>query len=263
MATFDLRISFTGLCFWLVENGKLWVLMPETHDHGPSEERHVAKLMYDRAYERAHQSDLSRDIACKDLARRDLAFVGPAPLSLRLPSEILPLDAHHGKVAVSLLGSAPDARLRTRIRLASGCICWYDPGIVWEVSPGSGEHRRLTYRVEWVIRNIEGEPLPAFDLSGFDGGTTQTVGPLYPIGDTIHLDIMHVPVAQLPRARVQTSGATGHHAQLYKSLTSAGGAPVQLAPVDGQLFNTECEPGTILALGAEPIECMHGGGDLP
>ena len=277
MNTFDLRVTFTGLCFFLNDNGKaMWVLMPATPHHPSGQEKrrnehHVAKLMYDRAYATEGSTDFARDVVCVSLDRKELVLGGSAALSLHLPGEVAVLDLGHGPVDDALINSKnpPEAKLNARVKLEAGCICNYEPGIIWEVTiegiTGSTKQQRLTYRAEWVIRNINASSI-TLRLTDLDSGAYTDVGPLYPIGETVRLDIMHLPLSKFPANEVDITNAHGEHVKHYQALAKGAGPGVKVTPHSGQLFQTQCPPethGAVRIRGAEPIECMFGGGFLP
>jgi len=296
--SFDVRITLTGLCFFLTrDNSELWILMPATppgimnghdHDHGggprpraSAANTHVARLMYDRGYENAGPGrKLIRDIACVNLDRRELILgsanwwngAAPTPLSRELTDEIIDLDREHDKVDVRVLEAAPPLdKLSARLKLEAGCLCDYAPGITWKVGT-SAKTTRLTYRAEWVIRDIPGTSLPELMLTSLDGSPNDRVPALYPIGDTIRLDIVHLPPKQLPNNRVNAANADGRHLHYYELLSQNYQArKIPVKGEDGTLFTTGCEPEPLpeaaftLAgtFGAIPLECMFGGGTLP
>lgn len=299
--SFDLRITLTGLCFFLTETEKreLWILMPASpansgngrdhdhHDHAHGEEQsvsagavdqHFAKLMYDRGYENPDPDRrLKRDVACVSLDHRELILgsadwwhtAPPTPLNLMLTDEIINLDREHDKVDRQVLGVPPlDPpildKLNARLKLEAGCLCDYAPGIVWEIGYAK-RLGRLTYKAEWVIRNIPGNELNKLELTALDQTRPPLLPTLYPIGDTIRLDILHLPSAKLPPNTV-TGAADGRHIHYYEVLSQDYQNRQIPWRADGfELYKVDCPPPAkpLSMLGAIPLECMFGGGVLP
>lgn len=228
--SFDLRIQFSGLMVWVPEgHTSMHVLLPATGSHvhaqprggvhgheacaGPEHDsgvcRHFARLVYDAAYERPGQTQLSREYVMVDLADRVLDLTGvssPEGIDVTLPDEIPSLDTMAMPVERVLVDEMPDARLAARVSMRSGSLTSYELGAPFNfVSPDVPQ--RITAGTEWTIRGIDsrtstpagGVPyLPGQAILGPGKALATRLPDLYPIRQTIEMTVFHVVPGELP-----------------------------------------------------------------
>ena len=194
-----LRITFSGLCLFVPEpagrgnargaTGRMHVLMPGMFGHEHTMDRHVPILSYDAGYLVQGGPTLGVSALAK-LAGLTLAFEERQDASLALCGHIVdlkeitkrPVDADH-------LGADTKKKLVSRVTLGAGRITRVAPGACWEWRPG--EFRPIANKVEWEIRDIEGDRLEMMGVPLGGGGAPKSLGVLYPVNGRINLDVLH------------------------------------------------------------------------
>ena len=247
--SFDLRISFTGVCLFTPDvapaspaQHRMHVLLPA---FGTGDHHHHARLVYDVAY-LTGAPGLARRLDCVPLEGGYLEILSPGALNAAFPREVVSLDPIMSpeRLPRSYVSDAPGPLVSSRVTLASGAVSNYEVGAHFEV--GEVSARRMTWQLEWTVRGIESDRL-ALDLRPF---TTQEDEPsppvppreLFPIGDTIRLFVYNVTCQDLPPLRLMDDfpvGAEVEHFKAYYQLYGASASGKSLPKIFGTEFTPE------------------------
>ena len=235
--SFDLRITFIGLCLFVPESsdGPMHVLLPATDGHNGHDDGelqpHSARLVYDTAHTAQGQTAFRRELACPSLEgfALDLRGLSRGSIGTELPDEFVDMGAipGGGKVGPTLVGSEPGTSVTSRITLDAGHLTAYELGILWRFRNAAPQP--MTWRAEWTIRGIEGDRLEARKLESLHGNDPESLPELFPIGETIHLSVYHVLPRDLPGAReapIAGLPTADHFRGYYRLFPSAGEHPV-------------------------------------
>ncbi|HYH82186.1 MAG TPA: hypothetical protein VEX86_20425 [Longimicrobium sp.] len=202
--TFELRVTIVGLCFFVPDpvTRRMHVLMPNTtgHAHG-GVSRHVARLLYDAAHERAGSAELAGAAVTVPLENGslDLARLG-RPLDLALPGTVVDVSpiVRDGVSRETLSGDAA-GRLRARLSFDAGRMSAPSPALRWDLGPY--RRQRMANAVEWTIPGIRGDEIELPTL-GLDGRPGPAIRALHPVNGMVDLVILHVvPEEVLPFGR--------------------------------------------------------------
>ena len=269
MATFELQITFYGLCLFVPDDGRktMHVLLPATGTHGTHHvEEHLLLLAYDRAYEdRSGSEPLSGQPRSFDMSGSVPRWTNRSTgrLDLALPAEVANVSSVWGKpVRKGLLtGPRPAPGLASRMSMSTGAQGGHLRGARWVFG---GETRELTHALNWAIPGVGEEGL-AWDPNSWEKG--KDVPPsLFPRGGRIQLYVFHIPdeekPTRLPPAPLPggepSPGEEAHHFAAfydlldspssrelpkYKGQDSAPGGPQASGPRTG-------------ARGIRPFTCM-------
>jgi hypothetical protein len=258
--SFDLRITFTGLFLFIPEQDRVHVLMPVTSDHAHAHhehgvERHVARLLVSKTHQK-NGAGSPRDpgFHTVDLAN---SFLAIGRRNSHIDSnmegrELVDLtEIVERKVSRRLLKGADPKRLFSRVTLHAGQATNHAPGAVWTLN---GKTQPMTYQVEWTVPDSENSG----DSLELMPGKVPT---LFPLPDeitgkqTIRIDIVHVPEAELtqPPAKPEPNG--NHFLALYDLYENPAARP-------RPEFVKPPEKGGIrsMLVGVSPETCMAGRG---
>lgn len=201
--TFDLRITFTGLCMFVPEpeqpgyRKRLHVLMPTTAGHADNGiEEHACRLRWHSKYEPGSGADQwGGDVA---LNGSELRLDGlQRDVYLTLPSELVPLGDICDVGEVDLDKILAEGKLTAWVNLGSGEMADPQHRICWQVPKGTAP-RPMTHQVEWMIPDYRTGVLEGWGLRPLDGSVGDELPTLSPVGGEIHLHIYHVPPDELP-----------------------------------------------------------------
>lgn len=274
--SFDLRIRFAGICMFVPEpgpdaqnpdaSGKVHVLLPVVaHQHtsgGAHVPEHLPRLLYDTAYETQgpRVRAFTRELACVKLDRfaLELSGLGADALTITLPEEIATLRHVAQPVPRARVSANPGPEVAARFSLHQGRVTDYPPGAHAKLR-ASERFRRMTAQVEWTIRGIEGVSLPKQTLKGLDGAQDSWIPELFPIGDTIHLQVFNAPESALPGATRRAGDASTDHFEGFYSLAPSRTRPVPILKVTQLLISNQCV--TPASIGAQQLpdvlKCMN------
>jgi hypothetical protein len=273
---FTLKVTFTGMLLYVPDaENALYVLFPPTggtaapgvggHDHGghahgaPARgtgggaSPHVARLVYDTAYTGRGRARLDGVDAQVSLRGRELTLesgtgggIDGAP-----PRGLLRL----GTARPELLGPRQGHALTARVVVKSGSFVPRHHGACWKVD---GEVRQMAHIVEWVIPDMPGESLTlALRELSFEGAETE-VGPLYPVGEEIHLQVWHAPADEAPpQDDVPPAPEIDDPAPHFAALNALLVTPSPWEPRFAGMECAEREEGGCRGSG---VSCMGGGG---
>lgn len=197
-------------------------------------DRHYPRLMYDIAHLRPNQSEFERHYEVVTLEGRVLDLTGlqsAEGFEPRLPRELPDLKDVSEPVPTLLVRELPKGRLGGRVTMSRGALTNYALGASFFLNHISTSGR-MAYETEWTIRGIEaqfdssGNPhLPLLLIDGPEDGDRLTLGPLYPIAQTVHLTIFNVVSTAFPPDgalfRVPRPTESTRHFLAYHSLSSA------------------------------------------
>jgi len=289
--SFDLRITFTGLCLFVPDPPRtcMHVVFPDTSGTTMA---HRAMLTYDSAYDVQGATQLSRRLTCLSVERRRITLpdpsiytggAAPEDIDLALPDEVIDLgaDAGAGTVSAALLqaGASP---VNAEVVLAAGRVTDYRPAAMFTFASAAGPRRGprpLANRVEWTLRDIPGSTFPLVNALDLDTrASTPLLSPLHALGRTIRLTISHLPAAELPGAQPPvpaSPAALPAHFRTYYTLFGNGAAqqpvPVPVAAPNNWPYTGGCtnaaaaqpgnSTGTQNALGIT-VNCMVASGPI-
>jgi hypothetical protein len=287
--SFDLRIQFLGLAMYVPEGSDtMHVLLPATEHHScgggdlrnGGVEPHFARLVYDEAYERPGQTQLSRRYRMIDLERRVMDLRGlptSEALEMHLTDELPSLDAVAGPVPRSLVQGMPGGRLAGRVALDSGALSHYTLGATFHLDDET-RSQRMTTQTEWTVRGItsrvpeaEGawEVLQAAPLQGPAEGEAQPLPRLYPIGQNIQLMVFNAIASELPpdgpMFRIERAPGDAEHFGAYYDICppreGSGFIPTSAEPV---LVQVQVQGATVEPWGGQlpGFLCVHARGTL-
>jgi hypothetical protein len=274
--SFDLRIRFAGICLFVPEpgpnarmpevGGKLHVLLPFVKHHhttgGGHVVEHLPRLLYDTAYETRRARAFTRELECVKLNHfaLELAGLGADTLTISLPDEIASIRDVASPVSRVRVSDTPGPEVAARVTLHQGRVTDYPPGAKAKLRDEEN-FRRMTAQVEWTIRGIEGDSLPRQVLRGLDGAADTSIPELFPIGDTIHLQVFNAPASLLPGAIPQTGDASTDHFEGLYEIAPSQKRPVPIVQKNQILVSNRCAPPAILpgeqAL-PDALKCMPG-----
>ena len=200
--TFDLYVTFVGLCMLVKDGKRLHVLLPSTADHP-----HLACLLYNPSFDETEQGDLDPDRLAEKVAleHRQLNLSGlgsPDPLKPNFrQSNVFDLSAFLGnrRVARRLLdtgdaASEPSEAI-SRITLTAGKITLRKKGALWRMGNNFEDHMAIS--VQWRIRSVPGNSLE-LKLQPLDKLGREHSLRLRAIDDEIRIWIYHVPKDEIP-----------------------------------------------------------------
>lgn len=266
---YDLRITFTGLCLYTVEPGsnggrsKLRVLMPKPM---AGMEAHVARVLYDKAYEDPNADKPTWIPRSMDLTGEELEILVsrgkpiPAQLEYALPDNLADLYAYTGKgVPASLLTAKLGDPVASRVTLDSGYVTDWNEAGPWMMGM---ESRCLVWRFTWTIPGM-GDP-DSFDLKPKSGSPSTT---LYPHDGRIDLLVYHAPAQEIPTSLlmpivptpVEPGTRAMHFCALYDLLDNVDPATEVMPQASVQFSGKPCLCGDSGGLmGATVATCMGG-----
>jgi len=231
MPTFRLRLTYSGLCFFVKDPAPaVHVLLPVTdgvtlnhNGMAMSTPRHYGRIYYDTAHLTPNQPQESGVLAEQlfESLALDLSSVGGGVLG-GVPTEIADVKVQ-GRIAKMLHASmrpndpgnsdpnnpnrpGDPKRVLARVTMGAGSVACMDPGVycTYGPHPMPGPHPapvRITNRVVWVIDNVPGTSL-TWPLGGLDGGPAAAPPTLYAIPKsgvlTIDLLICNLVWDELP-----------------------------------------------------------------
>jgi hypothetical protein len=240
--SFDLRINFSGQCMFAPERvsdefrGRMHVLFPNSAAHHGAD-RHVPIIAFDTVHLRENSaSRTGRDETTAVLPLRGCALKwdgADADLSFPADTPIPNLKEVTGKsVESTLLTTKESGALAARITFGTGKMEPSDEGADWEWI--TGEPRRFTHRVDWIIPNA-GESFLDLRLVDFKGVPVPAIKPLklFPLfngtRDVIDLSMHHIPSGDLPPdGEVHHTPELGSEAPHFSNYYSLFSRPVKM-----------------------------------
>ena len=260
---FDLTIEMVGLCLFVPDRteppGTLYVLMASTGtEHGV--DPHVARLCFDAAYVRPGSPGPLGYPVLVPVEETEIVFDTREALDLELPEELVNVApvVRRPLLPGSLTGTNPPEQLAARVVLRSGRLGGYEPGACWNY-PTDVTRRHMANRVRWDLGVMEGDEL-TIALNTLAGEEAGRIGPLYPIGGRIDLQLYYTPREELPPDPVDIGpppvGSPAHHFAGYYELFEQ---PVAADPLP--LFvGLSCIP---TVMGGSPYTCMGAQNPIP
>ena len=236
--TFDLYITFAGLCMLVDDDKRLHALLPRTDTH-----KHEAKLLFNPGFKMGATGELNHRLKPEsiDLKHRKLdlsGHVSPDPLKPNFAQcDVLDLGRVTGKkVARDLLdkGDAttdPNVSV-SRVTLASGKGTLRKRGAKWKIGTDPADY--MATSVQWRIRSLKGTSL-TLNLDRLNNKSDPATSvSLRAVDGEIWIWIYHVPNEELPnelppvaRPCRKPEGGMAHHVEeLYKLLDTTGEPPV-------------------------------------
>lgn len=206
------RLTIRGLCLFVHQKkaNKIHVLMPSTkgcsgigarmaaEDDATAMEEHVARLVYDEAYDQRSQS-LSGKARAVSLRRAsiDTAEISKERVDPALPREMLSLTRHlkHATLEPSVLPPQDDPRmlLDARLTLSNGRCTETAMGASFRFR---GTTARRAWGLEWTVCKAKGGRV-TWEVPGLSGQKSKVLD-LYPVGDLLDLFVYHLPKSQDP-----------------------------------------------------------------
>ena len=226
MATFDLRVSMTGMGLFATQSAtrQLHFLMPSsdsgtsatnqtadchaTADAGASHV-HSAVVFVNAAHLQAgSESEIRNAVVPFGIGGRyiDLSTLGgdqtqdPAG---QLPDALLDLGRlSDSYVQAGLVSSTPGDRVGSRVTISKGDLECYEPGARWHVTAAEPSIHHMAWLLTWQISGVQTEGDGGFQLEAieFDSENVFRFPRLFPTKDNnrIHLWVMHLPPDQMP-----------------------------------------------------------------
>jgi hypothetical protein len=203
--TYDLYITFVGLCMLVDDEKRMHVLLPSTKEHA-----HVARLLYNPSFNDTEEGDLDPDLDAKSIELEHLQFdlsglKSPDPLKLNFrQSNVFDLTAYNGnrRVERHLLDTGSittePSDVITRVTLGAGKITLRKKGSVWKI--GTNQPDNMATSVQWRIRSVPGSALelPFKPLDNKAPKLLPSVK-LRAIDREIRIWIYHVPSDEVPK----------------------------------------------------------------
>lgn len=290
--SFDLRITFTGMCLFVPDGERLHVLMPATgghgghgshrHDHEPAGhmhgngsdpagathpghgvEDHVVRLYFKSAYLRPGATGVGPELApavAMDRRVLDLAGVSAGAIDPSLDGcELVDLEPIVGeRISRSLLAPepVPGGRLVSRVTLAAGRVTGHAPGARWQLTD-DGQEVAMTYRVQWTVPVIHpGAAKHGLEwaLTNLDGTPAEDLPRLFPVDGVIDVHVYHTPVRELPPGVPQVTRVTqaDHFGAFYVLYDNP-----RARPIPRFRKNPPAEASGVRGpVGADPQTCM-------
>jgi hypothetical protein len=274
MDTFDLRLTFSGLCMFVpAKDGKtMHVLMPVTGS-STGHPQHLSRLYHHPAFATGTGNPSTpKKPAAIDIEGRAIQFKHQGTLTTALPDSIVKISDICGrKVDPELLEGAPHGPVAARISMTSGQLGKPNDGLIWDID---GTSHELASLVTWTIRGIPGNTLTVSV-----GGVDHT---FHAISNAIDLNLFNVPSHEVPdevplKAKPIICPPKGHMAHHFMAFYDILGCTGHNAPkfLKGK-FKGQCSnqatvaaagagattiPATAMAAGVSPVTCMLGGGD--
>lgn len=270
--SFDLRIQFMGLAMYVPEGeSTMHVLLPATERHAcggedgharhAGVEPHYSRIVYDEAYERPGQTQLSRRYRMIDFEGRVLDLTGLPTgegLDVRLTDELPSMDAVARPVPRALVRGMPNGRLAGRVALDAGALSHYTLGATFHLDDET-RSQRMTTQTEWTVRGItarlpesEGgwEVLPEAPVQGPAEGEVSALPRLYPIGQNIQLMVFNAIASEFPpdgpSFRIERAPTDADHFGAYYDICApregTGFIPTSAEPVLVQVQGAAVEP---------------------
>jgi hypothetical protein len=226
---FDLRITILGLCLFVRDfaDRRMHVLMPSTGEHahgsGGRVDQHLARLVYDSAYERPGASQLQNRPVFVPLENGALDLTSLASrgeIDLTFPYEVVDLDPIvQERVNKNRLSSDTAGRVISRVSVGAGSITALDAGVRW--SFGDSPPRHMAIAVDWTIPGVTADSLRSAIL-GMNGGSDRVFPALHPIDGSIQMYVYHTPPEELPpyadRGELPAPGELAEHFSAYYGL---------------------------------------------
>jgi len=236
--TFDLKIQFVGLCMFVPDpdGSAMHVLMPTSAGsggpHGSADvPAHVAMLCFDPGYLQRNGSRWPGAAVNAVVDQATLAVAGSGTLDLALPESVAVNVARvtRSSVIPSLLAPGdPGTALAARVRLESGKMTGYAPGVCWNYDSPPDDPRPLPNRVCWTVP-MEGKQVDLV-LRPFKGERDTPLPALYPIDGAVEVWVYNTPRHELPPSPLHDSrpehGQPAHHfVEYYKLLQNPAATP--------------------------------------
>jgi hypothetical protein len=299
MSTFRLRLTYSGLCFFVRDGLAVHVLLPVTAGvpvtHNgmvmPPTPRHYGRIYYDKAHRTAGQLQESGDLEerlFEDLAL-DLSGAGAGGAG-PLPPEIADVEVPPGrKIAAMLHSMAPNdpsntsdpnnpnqpgdpKRVLARVTMGAGHVACMDPGVycTYGPNPVPGASKtlvRITNRVVWVIDNVQGTSA-TWPLGGLDGGSPAALPTLYPIPKsgvpTIDLLICNLVWDELPgempaQPAFNVGDEATHYHHFFRFYKSLPGTP-NVPRYFSLAGGASCSNTSLSTPGVRPFRCLLAAG---
>jgi hypothetical protein len=225
VATFDLRVSMTGLGLFGTQAAtkQLHFLMPATdaaagaaHDHashhdGAASASHVhsACLVTNAAYlQKDSPSEIHNAVVPFWIGGTflDLSALGEPQAKTpaeQLPNALLDLgslaEAH---IHPGLVSSSPGDDVASRVTIANAKLECHEPGARWHVTAAAPDVRNMAYLLTWQLIGVTADAEGGIQLQPIEFGS-QTAMPLprlFPTKDknAIHIWVMHLPPEHMP-----------------------------------------------------------------
>ena len=225
--TFDLRITISGLCFFVPDQreARMHVLMPRTDGHAHGVDRHLVRLMYDGAHERPDADGLEGRPVAVPLESGALDFAALTDdLDLRLPDAVVNVDPIvRDGIDRDTLGADVAGRVRSRISFGAGRMTTHQAGLRWDLGPYRA--RQMTYSVDWTIPGIPGTQLD-LAVAGLHGRAGRALPPLHPVQGTVELFVLHLMADEfMPYGRARRPPEPGFRAADFAAYYGLFGNP--------------------------------------
>ena len=225
MATFDLRVSMTGLGLFATQAAtkQLHFLMPSSDwDTGTRESSvdchataageshvHTAVIVANAAYlQPGSGAEIRNSVVPFEIGGHyiDLGTLGSDqtqdPAS-QLPDALLDLGRlSDSYVQAGLVGPTPGDRVASRVTISKGDLECYEPGARWHVTAAEPSINHMAWLLTWQISGVQPDSDGGLQLEAreFDSDSVRKIPRLYPTTDTnrIHIWVMHLPPDQMP-----------------------------------------------------------------
>jgi hypothetical protein len=217
VATFDLRVSMTGLGLFATQEStkQLHFLMPSsdsasgTHEHAGHDHLHMACIFANAAYLQPNSpSEILNSVVPFMIGGHyvDFSALGgdqtqdPAN---QLPPELLNLgELSNSYVQWGLVSEDPGDLVASRVTISKGDLECYEPGARWHVTAAAPSIHHMAWLLTWQVSGVETEADGGFQLRPieFATGAVMQVPRLYPTTDNnrIHIWAMYLPPDQMP-----------------------------------------------------------------
>jgi hypothetical protein len=267
---FKLRITFSGLCLFVVEpaagrqQARMHVLMP----NAVLSHLHIPVLEFDPVHLVETATDPTKDFLTQFLLRKFALPIDGPDLNTNICPSILPLrDVTEGPVISGLFTGNPNTLLASRVTLLGGKMSRVDPGVCWTWVDGA--RRQMAHVAEWEVI-LPGDRVQ-LRLTDLNGGTFGV--PDLPVlfakdfaGDgnlLLNVSVRHLPPEELPFEQYPVKIPTqAPHVAMYYPLFE--GNPATLLPTDPREEDPRCPPAetcdVIDEAGESAFNCMLGAG---
>lgn len=212
------------------------MLMPPTgpHAHGPGGhvEPHLARLIYDTAFERpgATRPDFHPRYVPLEDGTLDLAGLPTrSGLDLTLPDEVVDLTpVVREKIKRERLHSDTSGRVLSRITAAAGSVSAHNQGARWHLAGAKPQH--MSTVVQWTIRGIQGNEL-GWELAGLNRHSGRALPTLHPINGIIQVFVYHAPPEEIPPSQparnvLELESPAEHFAAYYNLFDQPAATPL-------------------------------------
>ena len=223
VATFDLRVSMTGLGLFATQapTKQLHFLMPssdsadghaghEGHEGHAADHVHSACIVLNAAYLQPNSpAEIPNAVVAFSIGGQylDLSALGTNqqtqdPAS-QLPPEVFDFGkASNSHIDPSFVGGAPGDRVASRVTISKGDLECYEPGARWHVLADAPGVNNIAYLLTWQISGVEldGDGSIRLQPVEFESGKLAPLPKLYPTtnNNRIHIWAMHLPPDQMP-----------------------------------------------------------------